>query len=402
MKILVLTTTFPRWKNDSTASFVDQLSERMKDRHTEIIVLAPHYEGAKKFEIMDGMKIYRFPYFYPYRYQKLAYDGGVLSNIKRSHLAKVQIPLFFLSELYYTFKIIKKEQVDVIHSHWIIPGGLVGAISRQIFDIYHMTSAHAGDVFTMRNSKIFTDIGSYVFKNSDKITANSSFTRDVIVSMDNKIDKIEIIPMGVDTVRFSPTRVSNLRETFMAEYIVLSIGRLVEKKGVKYLIIAMKEIIKKFPKAKLIIGGSGPDMKILEELSKSLDLQNNVIFVGYISNEDLPKYYASSDIFVLPSIETKEGDTEGLGIVLLEAMASNVPVVGSNIGGITDIIIDNETGLLTKPEDPKDISEKIVTLLSDKKLRQRLSEKGLKTVNERFSWNLIAEQFKKLLTYKNE
>lgn len=401
MKVLVLTTTFPRWKDDSTPAFIYELSRRMKNEYIDIIVLAPHYDGAKKFEIIDNMKVYRFPYFYPYKYQMLAYDGGILSNIKRSHLAKIQIPLLFLSELYYAFKIIRKERIDMIHSHWIIPSGLIGGIFRYILKIPHITTAHAGDVFTMRNSKIFDNIGSYVFKNSDNITANSNFTKDVIINMDNKIEnKIEIIPMGVDIIRFNPARISNLKETFMADYIILSIGRLVEKKGIKYLIIAMKDIIKIFPGAKLIIGGSGPDRKILEKLVRDLGLQDNVIFVGYISNDDIPKYYASSDIFVLPSVETKGGDTEGLGVVLLEAMASRTCVIGSNIGGITDIIINNETGFLTKPENSKDIAEKIIMLLSNKKLRQIVSEKGLKMVNEKFSWELIIRRFEKLFDMK--
>lgn len=394
IKILVLTTTFPRWKDDVRPAFVYELSERLQESGFEIVVLAPHDYGAKTFEMMDNMKVYRFPYFYPFRYQKLVYRGGILPNIKESNLAKIQVPLLLLAEFYYAFKIIRKEKIDFIHSHWIIPSGLIGGIFRELIRTPHVTTAHAGDVFTIRNSKILRNIGFFVFKNSNKITANSSYTKDVIISIQNRTkDNIEIIPMGVDTSRFNPNKASNLRDAFGADYLIFSVGRLVDKKGVKYLIMAMKDVINEFPRAKLIIGGSGPEKENLEKLSESLGLRENVIFTGYIKNSDLPKYYASSDIFVLPSIETKEGDTEGLGIVLLEAIACGTPVIGSDIGGITDIIKDGETGLLAKSENPEDIAKQIIEILSNERLRQKLSEYGITLVKERFSWDIVTKQF---------
>jgi len=394
MKVLVLTTTFPRWKEDTTPAFVYELSKRLQENGLEIVVLAPHHEGAKRFEIMDGMKVYRFPYFYPPKYQRLVYEGGILPNLKRNNLSRIQVPLLFLSELYYTMKIIKKEKIDVIHSHWIIPSGLVGTILRKVLKKPHITTAHAGDVFTIRKSKFLARVGSYVFRNSDKITANSNYTIDVITSIEDKIkDNVEIIPMGVATTLFTPENAMNLKNTFGAEYLILSVGRLVEKKGVNYLIMAMKEVIKEFPNAKLLIAGSGPEKENLEKISDSLNLKENVVFVGYIKNSDLPKYYASSDIFVLPSIETKEGDTEGLGVVLLEAMACRVPVIGSNVGGITDIIKNDQNGFLAKPKNPEDIADRIIKLLSNEGLRQKFSKEGIKIVQERFSWDVVAGKF---------
>lgn len=397
MKVLVLTTTFPRWKNDTTPAFVYELSKRLQESGLEIFVLAPHHEGAKRFETMDGMKVYRFPYFYPRKYQKLVYEGGILPNFKRSNLAKIQVPLLIISEFFYAFKVIKGEEIDIIHSHWVIPSGLIGGVFKKIFRMRHITTAHAGDVFTIENSKILSMIASYVFNNTDIITANSNYTKNVMISTKNETkNKIEIIPMGVDISRFNPQKASNLRNTYGAEYLILSVGRLVDKKGIKYLIMAMKDVIKEFPNAKLIIGGSGPEKDNLKKLSESLNLKENVFFVGHLKNSDLPKYYASSDIFVLPSIKTKGGDTEGLGVVLLEAMACGTPVIGSDIGGITDIIKDGENGFLTKPESPNDIANEVIKLLADVSLRKRFLYNGLKNVQERFSWEIVTELFIKV------
>jgi len=399
MRMLVLTTTFPRWHDDTVPGFVYELSKRLSESELEIVVLAPHFNGAERFEIMDGMEVFRFPYFYPKKYQKLAYNGGIIPNIKKSNLSKLQIPFLVLCELFYAYKIIKSEKIDIIHSHWVIPNGLVGAAFKKIYGIKHVTTAHAGDVFTIRNSLILRRITRCIFRNSDAITANSEYTKKIILSIDNTMDhKVKIIPMGVDTSRFSPKSRSDLKKSFDSEYLILSVGRLVDKKGIEYLIESMKYVIKRHPNIKLIIGGSGPERERLEKLSENLNIENNIVFVGYISSQDLPKYYASSDIFILPSIITKENDTEGLGVVLLEAMASGTPVVGSNIGGITDIIADGVNGFLSNPGDSKSIADKILKILEDEKLRSDFSNDGIKTVEEKFSWCVVSNRFFNLIS----
>ena len=198
--------------------------------------------------------------------------------------------------------------------------------------------------------------------------------------------------MGVDINRFKHEDDINIKEDFDAEYLILSVGRLIDWKGTKYLITAMKEIIKKIPNAKLVIGGIGPEKENLEKLTEELKLKNNVIFTGYIEDIDLLKYYASSDIFVLPSINLN-GHTETLGVVLLEAMACGTPVIGSNVGGIPDIIKDGYNGFLVSEKSPEDLADKIIELLSNKELAEEFATNGLKTVQEKFSWISVTERF---------
>jgi len=398
-KVLVLTTTFPRWKNDTTPAFVYELSKRLQQKGMEIVVLAPHHKGAKRFEVMDGMKVYRFHYFFPERLQKLCYDGGMLPNLKRSNLAKIQVPVLFKSELTFAIWLIKKEKIDIIHSHWIIPNGLVGAICKKIFGMRHITTAHAGDVFIMRNSKKFSRISKFILDNSDKITANSNYTSRAVAELDSSAERtIEVIPMGVDIERFNPKTKINLKNKFNSDYLIFSVGRLVEKKGIKYLVMAMKYIVKKYPDAKLIIGGDGPERKNLERLVENLNMRKNVTFLGYVKPSELPRYYASSDVFVLPSIETSQGDTEGLGVVILESLASGTPVVASRTGGIPEPIRHKENGLLSNPKDPRDIAEKIILILSDTSLRKKLSSEGRSYVQKQFFWDCIANDFDKLFS----
>ncbi len=393
LKILVLATTFPRWNSDTTPAFVYELSIRLQQKGYQIIVLAPHHDGAKKFEIWDGMEIHRFRYFWPYKYQKVAYNGGIISNLGKSWIAWIQLPFFLICELFSTITIIHKEKIDLIHSHWIIPCGVCGAICKILFKVRHITTAHAGDVFTVKNSALKL-LATFTMRNADIITANSRYTHQVLKFIDDDCsDKIAVVPMGVDLVRFQPSRSSNFKDLLNAEYIVLSVGRLVKKKGLDNLIRAMAIVTRAFPSVKLVIGGSGPEEANLRQLVKEQNLNKNIIFTGFISVEDLPTYYASADIFVLPSVETKSGDTEGLGVVLLEAMASGIAVIGSDIGGITDIISHGYNGLLAKPGDSDDIAEKIIELIADPQKRELIAFHGHNTVVDKFSWDSITEQF---------
>jgi len=402
MKILTLASSFPRYRGDFTGNFIYELVKGLKERGFEIIVLTTHHPDTKLKEEVDGLKIYRFPYFYPFKYQTLYRDAfGFVYNFKRSHLAKIQAPFFFLSELFSAIRIIRKEKIDMIHSHWLVPQGLIGAICKKIFGISHVTTVHGEDINTFKKleilsgkkSKILSRIYSFVLHNSDRINANSSYTKSIVLSIDGRIkNKIEIIPMGVDINRFKHEDDTNIKEDFGAGYLILSVGRLIDLKGTKYLIIAMKDVIKKFPNSKLVVAGGGPEKKKLKKLTKDLNLEDNVIFIGSIKNSDLPKYYSSADVFVLPSINI-QGQAETLGVVLLESMSCGTPVIGTNVGGITDIIKDGYNGFLVSDKSPEDLADKIIELLSNKELVEELSANGLKTIRERFSWEVVIEEF---------
>ena len=318
----------------------------------DVIVLAPHHGGARQFEEMCGVRVYRFPYFYPKKYQDLCWGGGILPNMRRSNLAKIQLPLLFIAEMYHTLRIIKKEDIDLIHAHWILPQGMIGAIYKKLYKIPLVVSLHGvGDMFPLKYLK---SLGKFTLDSCDFCTVNSPATKKAVLELEvqNIKQKIEKIPMGVDIERFTPKK--SRRDSDFTKggaftkdsLIILFIGRLIMEKGVKYLIGAMPVVLKEHPTARLIIVGEGPEKNDLMQLSKKLDVDKNISFKGELPNDELPGLYRNSDIFVLPSIVNKAGDTEGLGVVLLEAMASKVPVIGSNVGGIPEVIKDGKTGML--------------------------------------------------------
>jgi glycosyltransferase involved in cell wall biosynthesis len=256
-----------------------------------------------------------------------------------------------------------------------------------------VTSLHGSDVYGL-NLPFLRGLNKKVILGSDACTANSRATAEKAQRISGR-DDIPVIPMGVDIDFFSASagRTSDLRHTGKPGRIVLYAGRLIDVKGVEYLIRAFPSVLEKHGDARLHIVGSGPLKKELVSLSGKLGLQGSVTFHDAVSQEELVRYYSMADVFVLPSIVNDKGESEGLGVVLLEAMACRVPVIGSAVGGIPDIIKDGETGLLAAEKDPIDLAERICRLLTDRDLRKKVTENGSRLVARKFSWVAIAGEY---------
>ena len=169
------------------------------------------------------------------------------------------------------------------------------------------------------------------------------------------------------------------------ERVIITVSRLVKKNGVEDIIKAAQDL-----RFKLLIIGKGEQEEYLKDLTKKLNLEDNVLFLGEVSHKDLPQYLWISDVFVRPSL------SEGLGNAFLEAMAAGVPAIGTKVGGIPDFLREGETGLFCEVQNPKSITEKIKTLLKDENLRLRLIENGRKLVEEKYSWDFIALEMKNI------
>jgi glycosyltransferase involved in cell wall biosynthesis len=215
------------------------------------------------------------------------------------------------------------------------------------------------------------------------ITAISSYTKDLAQKIYNC--SITVIPYGL-TIEAKPSKV-RLPEELPK---ILCVGNMFERKGMKYLLEAMPLVLAKQP-AQLRIVGKGEQEQALKAQCKALELDDNVKFLGFVSNETLAQEYASCDFFVLPSIVDSQGDTEGQGVPVIEALAHSKPVVGSAVGGIVDAIQSGETGLLVPEKDPQALAEAILTLLSNPEEAKEMGNRGLKDVQKRYSWSYLSK-----------
>ncbi len=398
MRICILTSSFPRFKGDSAGIFLYHLCSWLTRKGVEIEVVAPHDSDFKFTESLGKIHINRFPYFYPLKFQQLCYSSGILKNIKKNILAKIQLPLFVVLEIVYTFWIIKKKNIDIIHAHWSLPQGLVGILCKQLFQIPCITTIHGTDVHRFKFS-FFKNLNAFIINRSNICTANSRATSKIAQTISDT-KKIEIIPMGVDTSFFNKNKRSgSIKDKYGIEgNVILYVGRLIDWKGIDYLINAMPRVIDAVPKTKLFIVGSGPLKNVFVQLSERLNIKKNIIFIDAVSQIDLIDFYALADLFVLPSIINDKGETEGLGVVLLEAMACGVPVIGTNVGGIRDIIKDGKTGLLARQKDSDDLALKINRLFSDEQLKIKIVENGFKLIEDKFTWDVVSDRFIQIYT----
>lgn len=403
MRMLVLTSSFPREENDYSAKWILELSKELNKRNNKIIALAPHTSNLKMHEHLDGIEVYRFKYA-PKHLEVLGY-GNFLphewsqSNFKLVFLYFRNIILFipFLVSMFISaIKICKKERIDILFSHWIFPCGLIGLVAAKILKIRPSLTIYGTDLVFMKKFKL-TWLGRWILNSYPNIIAISEYTKNVALSFGvNDIGKIKVIPMGV----YPPKNVENgeldkLRRKLGInnKKIIFSVHRLIPLKGTEYLIKSASLVVKEYPDVKFIIGGEGPMRTELESLIEELNLEGNVILTGFIPEEKLHLYYALCDVYIISSIRDEAGNTEGLGVPVIEAMSYGKPVIGFDVGGPKYTIRDGVNGFSVKEKDWEDMGEKILELLSDEKLREEFGDRGMEIYYEEYTWGTVVDKY---------
>jgi glycosyltransferase involved in cell wall biosynthesis len=393
LRVLVLATTFPRWPNDNEPRFVFDLTKKLAEK-VSLWALVPHAPGAKTHEEIDGVRIIRFPYFLPKSSQTLCYEGGILPKLKKSWLARLQVPFFLVAQLFFIWQAVRRHKINFIHCHWIIPQGFFVALIHCFHKIPYIFTALGADVFAFKGNAWVTRLKKFALKRVMFCVVNSHATQQAL-ELFSPQTQFKYIPNGVDVDLFHENRKDKKLKASLgvAGLFLLAVGRFAEKKGFKYLIDAMPLVIRQYPDIKLALVGFGPEETALKRQALALKLSGSVIFPGPKSGTELAAYYATADIFIGPSIVVPGGDTEGQGVVFVEALSAKAVVVATDAGGITDMIKDGDTGLIVPQKDSAAIAESVLRLCRDPSLRTRLAENGRRLVEEKYSWDTIASQY---------
>jgi len=390
-KVLFITSTFPRSENEALAKWIGELAVKLKKTGTNVSVFAPSSNGLNS-HTYHGVIVNRFRYA-PKALEILTQDEGAVFKIKRNPLIIFLVPLFFFFGFIKLAKLLRKEHFDIIHVHWPFPMGLFGILAKSI-NKGKLILTFYGVEFVLTGKVPFGNlILKLIIKFADKVTAISTYAKSLVRKEYNV--PVSVIPytssFSIDSIIDKSKRGDKEKKVKT----VLFVGRLIERKGVKYLISAMPKVLDKI-NARLEIVGSGPLSEELKRLIVKLRLEKNVNLRGRVDDQALADLYRKCDVFVLPSIKDKWGDTEGLGVVLLEAMGFKKPVIASEIGGITDIVKHGQTGLLVKQKNVEGLADAIVKILQDNKLSLTLAENGLSYLKNNFSWKETIRKTKEL------
>ncbi|MEN3044919.1 MAG: glycosyltransferase family 4 protein [Candidatus Hydrothermales bacterium] len=403
MKILTLCTAFPRNKSDVITPWLVRFLKELEKKGHEIYIFTSSYKGLKQ-KSFNNFKIFRFRYFIS-NFETLTHDVAIPERLKENIIYYFLVPFYLFGGIKGVFKyknFLKKVKIDVIHVHWPIPHIIFGYLFKVFLKSPIVSTFHSAELILLKNitkskftGKIFVNFFKYFLKKSSFITVNSSYTKSLIKVFNLPEKKVKVIPFGVSLDIFD----LNLEgKSYAKEKKVLFVGRLVERKGVKYLIEAFKIFSQKYSDYKLCIVGDGPLKNDLFKLTSELKIDEKVNFLGFVDKSVLLKEYLTSSIFVLPAIFDSKGDTEGLGVVLIESMYFGTPVIATSVGGIVDIVIDGYNGFLVKEKDVTGLALAMDRLVSDSTLQEKFVKNAKEFVNKNFSWQNIVNSFEKIYT----
>ncbi len=379
-RLLVTASTFPRWKGDTEPRFVLDLSKHMTDEY-DVTVLVPSAPGAADEEILEGVRIVRYHYFPVHKWETLCYPGAIVPRIKEKKIRILLVPCLFIGLWSKLRKMLP--EFDLVHAHWLIPQGIVQAFLKKPY----IVTGHGGDI-TSLNKGILRSLKIKALRNAQNITVVSEFLKAEVQKLVPECVP-EVISMGVDTEQFGKQFYQEGYFKQGERKVVLFVGRLVEVKGVTYLIEAMKNV-----DALLIIAGDGP---LREELMQQAEEQKEKIqFIGAKTHDELRVIYASADVLVAPSVLASDGGKEGFGLVMIEAMASGIPIVASNSGGIAQLIQDGYNGLLCEEKNTVQLADNIQKVLENEQIRNQLLQ-GAKETAARYDYHNIATKYKQIL-----
>src|SRR5438128_3719777 len=382
MRILHVVTAFPRFPNDIISPWLVEMLKRLRAAGHDVEVFAPAYRGGGNREF-EGIPIHRFRYF-PARWEDMTHDQATLDRLRRSPRYKM-MPLFYvLGGVWAAWRACGRRRHGAVHGRGPLPHARFGWAARRACGARMVTSWYGVELRWVKSSlpwlKRFL---VWALRASDQVVAISSATAREITNLVPV--SVRVIPYTVGFPEAAPGASSPPADD---TFVILFVGSLVERKGVRYLIDAVPLLPAHLP-AKLVIIGDGAERSRLEAQVRQRGLEHRVEVRGRVAEQELRRAYAGASVLVLPAIVDARGDTEGLGVVLLEAMSYGVPVIGSDLSGITDIVVDGKTGLLVPPQDSAALAAALERLATDRDLARRLGEAGGSHVRRHFSWPAI-------------
>lgn len=371
-RYLVLTEKFPPRKGGSNLWY-DEVYRRIGDKNTHIVTC--DQPGASEYDTNHANTIHRLVLD---RHWWLRPESlGIYAKL----LAKALV-------------LVRKYRFDAVHAGRALSEGFIGLIVARIAGLPLTVYCHGEEVTTWRTPAKFRFM-RFVYRRADQIIANSDFTKRELGRIGIDESKVAEISPGVDLDRFKPgLGCEDLKQSIGLaedEKLILSVGRLTRRKGFDYLVSSLPKLSAAGILARLAIVGVGEDRQYLTELATKLHVGERVHLLGHVAPEDLPRWYNAADVFAMPNREIN-GDTEGFGMVFLEAAACGKPAIAGDAGGTGAAVLDGITGLRVDASSADSVFSSLKKILENPDLALALGRAAYDRARERFSWSRVADQ----------
>ncbi len=374
-RILVINYEFPPL-GGGAGNASQNLAGEMVSQGAEVVVLSSAFKGLPKREIIDGYQLIRTPTIR--RYKEKCRPFEMLFFMVSSTLASIPIHLKFKPTAIITF--------------FGIPSGPTGWFLKTVFKTPYIISLRGGDVPGFQSAdlkiyhKLLRGVIRFLWKKADAVIANSKGLRRLALET-AQTHEVLVIENGVDANVFVPPKtLTPPTAQLNAEIRLLFVGRIVPQKGLDILLQALRELKKKYS-FKLVVVGAGDQEADLKKFSSRYQLEELIDFAGWVTRDQLPSYYARSDIFVLPS------RAEGMSNAVLEAMASRLAVVTTNIAGNEELIVNGHSGLLVEPDRVSQLVAALGQLFENPRLRRQLGVNAREQVVRKMNWQRVASKY---------
>jgi glycosyltransferase involved in cell wall biosynthesis len=391
LQLLFITQTYPRFEGDTAGPFIRDLARGLVRLGDRVTVLAPHAEGLPARWEEKGVEVVTFRYA-PERWEVLGYSRSLEADERVKGGAAIVAPLYALGLLRAVRRQLRARRFDLVHAHWIVPNGVVAATSTGSVPL--AIGLHGSDVFLAEKPGVRL-AASWALRRSRLLTGCSPELVERVRALGFPAERSRVIPYGADVETFSPdpARRRIWRERLGVPEdapLLLGVGRMATKKGFHVLLEALPELLASG--AHVVLAGGGDLLPGFQRQARKFP--GRLHLPGPVLRDTLPDLYRAADLFVLPAVHDPKGNVDGLPNVILEAMASGLPVVASAISGIPLAVEDGVTGLLAPERDPASLAAALRRLLVDRDLARGMGERGRRKAEAELTWDAVAARYR--------
>jgi glycosyltransferase involved in cell wall biosynthesis len=389
MRVLMVTSSYPKFPGDVTSPFIESIAEAVAGLGHGVDVVLPHHPELRR----PPGRIRFFPYRYAPKdaWSVWGYASSLEADVRVKPIVYALLPLVALALRGELSRRLAAVRYDVVHFHWVVPNAALAFDIVRAHAVPLLISLHGSDVFVAERLLPARALARAAFAAAGAVSACSGELAERACRLGADPRRVRVVPYGVDVTAFAPRAAdSSLRERFgipQDALLVVGVGRLVEKKGFRFLVEAAAQA----RGVHVLLAGDGDLRGALEADARRLSAP--VVFAGALDREQVKRALAAADVVVVPSVVDRAGNVDGLPNVLLEALASGRPVVASALAGIPDVVESGVNGLLVPPGDPAVLAAALESLAKDPEARGRLGRAARERAARDLTWDRAARAF---------